>query len=146
MKKILVLCSANSCRSQMAEGYLKFFAGEKALVFSAGIISEGVHNLAIKVMADDNIDISENDSKSIDAFAGTHFDYLITVCNAANQKVSGTISYDHHLHFDIPDPAKVEGSEEERLTAFRKTREIVKKRMLKFIGQVFSSQLVEVSS
>ncbi len=140
-----MLCSANSCRSQMAEGYLKFFAGDNALVDSAGISADGIHAMTIKVMAEDNIDITESESKSVDRFAGNHFDYLITVCNAADQVLPNDISYSNRLHFDIPDPAKVEGSEEVRLKAFRNTREIVKKRMLKFIGQIFTNKAAVVT-
>ena len=135
MKKVLVLCGSNSCRSQMAEGYLQFYAKQWIEVFSAGVREADVHPLTIEVMAEDSIDITHHLSKAYDRFQGQHFDYLITLCDEAKENLPGFIHFDHHLHFDIPDPVEAEGNKEDQLIIFRDVREIVKKRMLRFIGQ-----------
>ena len=83
MKKILVLCTGNSCRSQLAEGYLRHFAGDKALVFSAGVETHGVNPRAIATMKEDGIDISGHSSNNILEYTGIEFDYVITVCDNA---------------------------------------------------------------
>jgi arsenate reductase len=80
MKKILVLCTGNSCRSQMAEGYLRSFAKGKAEIFSAGIEAHGVNPLAVKIMKEDGIDISHQTSNHVDEYKNVDFDYVITVC------------------------------------------------------------------
>ena len=134
MKRVLVLCTGNACRSQMAEGYLNFFAGEKALFYSAGLEDHGLNALAVEVMAEDNIDISDSRSKHYRVFKSLGFDFLITVCDEVNSQLPRNIRADRHLHFSIPDPAKVQGSPEQRLEAFRGVREKVKKHMLRFIG------------
>ncbi|MCB0579831.1 MAG: arsenate reductase ArsC [Phaeodactylibacter sp.] len=135
MKRILVLCTGNSCRSQMAEGYLKFYTQQSAEIFSAGLESHGVNPYAVKAMAEDSIDIAGQHSKPVDVFRGQHFDYLITVCDEATQKMLKGISFREKLHFSIPDPAAFEGEYERKIEEFRRVREIVKKHMLRFIGR-----------
>lgn len=136
MKKILVLCSGNSCRSQMAEGYLNFFAGELAKIKSAGIEGKGVNPLAIKVMAEDNIDISQSSSKTIKKLSEKKFDYLITVCDEVKNKIPSSLKVKKHIHFSIPDPERASStSSKKQLKVFRETREEIKKYMLKFIGK-----------
>ena len=135
MKRILVLCTGNSCRSQMAEGYLKFYTQRGAEIHSAGLESHGVNPYAVKAMEEDSIDITGQHSKPIDVFRGQHFDYLVTVCDEAGQKILKGISYDEKIHFSIPDPAIFKGESEQKLDEFRRVREMVKKRMLKFIGK-----------
>ncbi|MCB0561264.1 MAG: arsenate reductase ArsC [Lewinellaceae bacterium] len=135
MKRILVLCTGNSCRSQMAEGYLKFYTQRGAEIHSAGLESHGVNPFAVKVMEEDSIDISGQHSKPVNVFRGQHFDYLVTVCDEAGQKILKGISYNEKIHFSIPDPATYQGEREHILEEFRRVREIVKKKMLKFIGK-----------
>ena len=135
MKKILVLCTGNSCRSQMAEGYLKFYTQSGAEIYSAGLESHGINPYAIKAMEEDSIDISGQHSKPIRVFRGRHFDYLVTVCDEATHSLLRDITYGEKIHFSIPDPAAFEGGSEEKLEEFRRVREIVKKKMLKFIGK-----------
>ncbi len=86
MKKILVLCTGNSCRSQMAEGYLRHFSGNKAEVYSAGIETHGVNPKAIEVMKEDGVDISKHTSNNIDEYRNVNFDFVITVCDNAREK------------------------------------------------------------
>ena len=83
MKKVLVLCTANSCRSQMAEGYLRQFAGHQYVIYSAGIASHGIHPKAIQMMREDGIDISLQTSNVLDEYAAISFDFIITVCDYA---------------------------------------------------------------
>ncbi len=135
MKKVLVLCTGNSCRSQMAEGYLKYYTRGSAEIASAGLEGHGVNPYAIKAMEEDSIDITGQHSKSFKAFRGQHFDYLITVCDEVSRNILQGISFKDKIHYSIPDPATFEGEEEQMLEEFRRVREIVKKNMLKFIGQ-----------
>ncbi|PSR12741.1 MAG: protein tyrosine phosphatase [Bacteroidetes bacterium] len=136
MKKILVLCTGNACRSQMAEAYLRFFTQGKAEVYSAGINPHAVHPLAISVMREDNIDISNAYSKSVAEFSGENFDYLITVCAHAEEKKPADISAELFYHYDIPDPEEaVEMKVEEPFSVFSNTRELIKREMLRFIGK-----------
>ena len=134
MKRVLVLCTGNACRSQMAEGYLNFYAGDKGQFFSAGLVDHGLHPISIQVMDEDNIDISGNRSKEYSVFKDKHFDFLITVCDEVNTRLPNDLSFRQHLHFSIPDPSKIRGSREQQILAFREVRENVKRSMLKFIG------------
>lgn len=136
MKRILVLCTGNSCRSQMAEGYLKYYTQGAVEVRSAGLESHGVHALTLRVMEEDNIDIAGQYSKTLDAFRGQHFDFLITVCDEASQKLLKGISFGEKIHFSIPDPAAARGDDRQKAEEFRRVREVVKKKMLKFIGKI----------
>ena len=133
MKKILVLCTGNACRSQMAEGYLRFFTQNRTEVVSAGLKPTEVHPLAIEVMNEDNIDISEARSKSVDDFSGESYDFLITVCRKAELQKPADISASVHLHFDIADPEEVAKLQDPK-EAFADARERVKREMLRFIG------------
>lgn len=136
MKKILVLCSGNSCRSQMAAAYLKFFTEGKAEVYSAGLHPTEVKPDTMAAMLDDNIDISHATAKGIEYFSGLSFDYLVTVCEEARLFKPADIHADEHFHFDIPSPyallAEFNGS---AALAFIKTRENIKREMLRFIGR-----------
>src|ERR1044071_873434 len=85
MKKILVLCTGNSCRSQIAEGYLRYFSGEKADIYSAGIETHGVNPRAIATMLEDGIDISGHTSNNVDEYRDIAFDYVLTVCDNAKE-------------------------------------------------------------
>jgi arsenate reductase len=126
MKNILVLCTGNSCRSQLAEGYLSYFAGNKAKIYSAGIETHGVNPKAIQVMAEDHIDISNHTSNHVDEYLSVPFDYVITVCDNANEACPffpGKVERDHQ---NFPDPAKATGSAEEILDEFRRVRDLIK--------------------
>ncbi len=126
MKNILVLCTGNSCRSQIAEGYLRHFAGDKATIYSAGIETHGVNPKAIQVMAEDHIDISSHTSNNVDEYMGIPFDYVITVCDNANEACPYFPGKTKRLHQNFPDPAKASGTPEEVLDEFRRVRDLIK--------------------
>lgn len=126
MKKILVLCTGNSCRSQMAEGYLKYFAGNGAEVYSAGIETHGVNSKAISIMREDGIDISNHTSNHVDEYLSIQFDYVITVCDNAQERCPIFPSSAKKFHYNFSDPAKVIGSEIEVTAAFKKVRDEIK--------------------
>lgn len=128
-KRILFLCTGNSCRSQMAEGFLRHMAGDKFEVFSAGVKPTQVNPLAIKVMAEVGIDISKHISKSAMEFVGQQFDYVITVCDNAKQTCPVFPGNYVKIHWDLEDPAEAQGSEEEKLVVFRKTRDEIGKKI-----------------
>ncbi len=132
---ILVLCAGNSSRSQMAEAYLRFFNDDYGAYHSAGMESHGVHPLTIQVMAEDNIDISQSQSKTYHLFEGIPLTYLITVCDLVRDQIPPKLSFERHVHFSIPDPAQFQGEESEKLQYFREVREMVKQEILRFIGQ-----------
>ena len=126
MKQILVLCTGNSCRSQIAEGYLQFFAGNRAIVYSAGIETHGVNPKAIEVMAEDGINISHHTSNNIDEYAGFPFDHVITVCDNAKENCPYFPTNAQRFHFNFPDPAKATGTPEEIMNEFRRVRDMIK--------------------
>lgn len=132
MKKILVLCHYNTARSQMAEGYLKFFAGNVAMVHSAGIEQKNMHPMAFQIMDEDNIDIKEQRPKLAGEFLKNKYDFLITLCEDIPQHILKRIRTERHFHINVTDPLLRENDLE---AAFRDTREIIKKFVLKFIGQ-----------
>jgi len=127
MKRILVLCTGNSCRSQIAEGYLKHYAKGKAEVYSAGIETHGVNRGAIAVMKEDGIDISNNTSNNIDEYRNIYFDYVITVCDNAKEQCPVFPSTAKMFHQNFPDPAKATGTEDEIMQQFRNVRDEIKK-------------------
>lgn len=133
MKKILVLCTGNSCRSQLAEAYLRHFAGNKAVVYSAGIETHGVNPKAIAVMAEDGIDISHHTSNNVNEYKNIDFDYVITVCDNAKERCPYFPSSAIKFHHDFPDPAKAIGTEEQMLNAFRHAREQIRSYAGKFV-------------
>jgi arsenate reductase len=127
MKKVLVLCTGNSCRSQIADGYLKFFAGEKAAVYSAGVETHGVNPKAIATMAEDGIDISKNTSNNVLEYEDIDFDFVITVCDNARERCPYFPTKAVKFHYNFPDPAKFVGTEEETKAEFARVREMIKK-------------------
>jgi arsenate reductase (thioredoxin) len=135
MKKILVLCTGNSCRSQIAEGYLRHFAKEKAAVFSAGVETHGVNPRAIQTMKEDGIDISGHTSNNVNEYRDIEFDYVITVCDNAKERCPFFPSQAQKFHYNFPDPAKATGSEEEILQQFREVRNLIKKYSEDFVAQ-----------
>ncbi|MGZ3865408.1 MAG: arsenate reductase ArsC [Bacteroidia bacterium] len=126
MKKILVLCTGNSCRSQIAHGYLEHFANGKAEVYSAGIETHGVNPRAIAVMKEDAINISKHTSNNVNEYAAINFDFVITVCDNAKENCPYFPSNAKKFHFNFPDPAKAKGTEEEIMNEFRRVREMIK--------------------
>ncbi len=126
MKNILVLCTGNSCRSQMAEGYLRYFAGNKATVYSAGVIKTMVNPIAEQVMMDDGIDISEHTSNHVEEYLHIPFDYIITVCDHAKETCPVIPGNGQRFHLNFFDPSHVQGTDEERLFLFRRTRDEIK--------------------
>ena len=142
MIKILVLCTGNSCRSQMAEGFLKSFDPQLE-VYSAGTApSERVHPKAVQVMAEAGIDISKGYPKKVDDFIDQAFDYVITVCDSAKETCpvfTGKVK--HRLHIGFDDPAETTGSEEEVLAVFRRVRDEIKRDFSKFYTDHIKSEL-----
>ncbi|MGN6490516.1 MAG: arsenate reductase ArsC [Agriterribacter sp.] len=132
-KKILVLCTGNSCRSQIAEGYLKYFAGNRAEVYSAGVETHGVNPRAIAIMQEDGIDISRHTSNNINEYLDKDFDYVITVCNNAKERCPFFLSKAQKFHYNFPDPAKASGTEEEIMKQFRNVRDQIKAYCRNFI-------------
>ncbi|HMC97578.1 MAG TPA: arsenate reductase ArsC [Flavobacteriales bacterium] len=135
-KRVLVLCTGNSCRSQMAEGYLRHFAQGKAEVFSAGVEAHGVNPRAIAVMQEDGIDISAHTSRTVDAFRDQSFDFVITVCDSAREHCPWFPAKVERLHFDFPDPAKATGTDEGIMTEFRRVRDMIKVYCRSFAGTI----------
>lgn len=134
-KKILVLCTGNSCRSQIADGYLKYFAGDKAAVYSAGIETHGVNPRAIAIMKEDGIDISHHTSNNVDEYQNLDFDFVITVCDNAKEHCPVFPSKAVKLHHNFPDPAKSIGTEEEIMEQFRAVRAEIKTYSKKFVAE-----------
>ncbi len=134
-KTILVLCTGNSCRSQIAHGYLNHFAGGRAYVYSAGIEAHGVNPRAIATMKKDGIDISNHTSNLVSEYENIDFDFVITVCDNAKEKCPYFPSDAQKFHYNFPDPAKARGTEEEIEREFDEVREIIKKYCLSFVNQ-----------
>jgi arsenate reductase len=138
MKNILVLCTGNSCRSQIAEGYLRYFAGNKANIYSAGIETHGVNPKAIQVMADDGIDISMHTSNYVDEYLIIPFDVVITVCDNANEACPYFPGNVQRFHYNFPDPAKATGTPEEIMNEFKRVRDMIKTYANDFVKQHIS--------
>ena len=135
MKKILVLCTGNSCRSQIAEGYLRHFADGKAEVYSAGIETHGVNPRAIATMQEDGIDISGHTSNNVNEYQNINFDFVITVCDNAQENCPYFPGSAQKFHYNFPDPAKAAGSEEEIMEVFRNVREQIKTYCQEFVAE-----------
>lgn len=134
-KKILVLCTGNSCRSQIAEGYLRHFAGNKAEIYSAGVETHGVNPKAIFIMKEDGIDISGHTSNNIDEYYNFDFDYVITVCDNAKENCPFFPTKAQKFHHNFPDPAKATGNENDLLQEFRNIREMIKQYCETFVAE-----------
>ena len=133
MKKVLVLCTGNSCRSQMAEGYLRHFAGQKAEIYSAGVESHGVNPKAIDIMKADHVDISHHTSNIVDEYRHIQFYFLITVCDNAKERCPIFSTKAKKYHHDFPDPAKASGTEAEIEMQFKQVRTMIKDYCKKFV-------------
>lgn len=134
-KKILVLCTGNSCRSQIAEGYLNYFAGKKAEVYSAGLETHGVNPRAVAVMREEGIDISHHTSNNVSEYAAIDFDFVITVCDHAQENCPHFPGTAQKFHHNFPDPAKATGTEAEIMKQFRTVRKQLKKYSAKFVNE-----------
>jgi arsenate reductase len=133
-QRVLILCTGNSARSQMAEGLWRHLGGDRYAVFSAGTRSSQVRPEAIAVMAELRIDLSGHRSKSVDEFAGQPFDLVVTVCDHARVLCPIYPETTRRLHWSFPDPAAVEGSDEHRLAAFRTIRDQIAGQLRAFLA------------
>lgn len=131
--RVLILCTGNSARSQMAEGLLRHEGGDLFEVFSAGTKPTRVRPEAITVMRELGIDIASQRSKSLDEFAGQEFDYVITVCDNAKEICPIFPAKTQRIHWSIEDPAAVAGTEEQRLAAFRRIRDELREHLRGFV-------------
>ena len=135
---ILVLCTGNSCRSQIAHGYLQKFGGDSVHVRSAGTEVHGVNPQAIAIMKEDGIDISHHTSNHVDEYADKVFDYVITVCDNARENCPYIPATTRNLHHNFEDPAKARGTEEEIMGQFRKVRDEIKDYARTFAAQILA--------
>lgn len=136
MKKVMFICTANSCRSQMAEGLAKEYGKGIIEVYSAGIMAAGVHHRASAVMKEIGIDISRQESKEIDVDLLLKMDYVITLCNYAETFCPKIIPGIKRLHWPIKDPVGTSGSEEFIMNDFRRARDKIKEKVLEFIEEL----------
>mgnify|MGYP006244578349 FL=1 len=137
MKKVLVLCTGNSCRSQMAEGYLKVFLIGKAQVYSAGVENHAINENAIKIMRSDGVDISKNTSNHVSEYEHINFDFIITVCDHAHETCPNFFSNRAvRIHKNFFDPSKIE-DEEKLIFGFEKSRNEIKKFCQEFCTTYF---------
>jgi arsenate reductase len=127
--RVLFLCTHNSARSQMAEGLLRHLAGDRFEAFSAGTEATHVRPLAIRAMDEIGVDISGQESKTLERYLSEPFDYVITVCDDANEACPFFSGGRNRLHWSLPDPSAAEGSEEERLAMFRSVRDQLRDRV-----------------
>ena len=132
-KRVLILCTGNSARSQMAEGLLCKLSGNKIEVESAGIAPSSVRPEAIEAMREIEIDISRHRSKSVDEFAGQNFDYVITVCDNAKEQCPAFPGKTKRIHWSFDDPAETDGSEIEKLAVFRRVRDEIREKLNGFV-------------
>lgn len=134
-KRVLILCTGNSARSQMAEGLLRKMAGDKFDVESAGVEPSHVRPQAIAAMNDIGIDISDHRSKSVDEFAGQEFDYVITVCDNANESCPVFPGRTERIHWSFDDPAAALGTENEQIAVFRRVRDEINRKLETFVRE-----------
>jgi len=137
MKNILILCTGNSCRSQIAQGYLENLLKNKAVVYSAGIETHGVNPRAISTMNDDGVDITHHTSNNMKEYLSIPFDYIITVCDHANENCPYFPGNAKRFHYDFPDPAKASGTEEEIMKVFASVRNEIKRYCLDLVKDNF---------
>lgn len=124
--RMLVLCTGNSCRSQMAEGWIRHFAGDKVEVYSAGVEKHGVNEKAVQIMKEAGIDISSHTSNRIDEYEEMNFDVVLTVCDHAKERCPVFPGSSKTFHHDFKDPSKMEGNKEEVLMEFRSVRDKIR--------------------
>jgi len=134
-QRVLILCTGNSARSQMAEGLLRYLAGDQLDVFSAGSKPSTVNPLAIQAMNEHGIDISNHRSKHLSEFLKQPFDYVITVCDNAAETCPLFPGRAERIHWSFPDPASAVGSEEERLQVFRNVRDAIEVQLKAWLAE-----------
>ncbi|MGD8813255.1 MAG: arsenate reductase ArsC [Anaerolineales bacterium] len=135
--RILVLCTGNSCRSQMAEGLFQWLASDEVVAFSAGVEPQGyVHPFTIRVMQEIDIDISQARSKSVDEFLNQSFDFVVTVCDHAAEHCPTFANSTTRIHWPIDDPFTVVGDEATRLEAYRRARDKLRERIESFLTEL----------
>ncbi len=139
-KRVLILCTGNSARSQMAEGLLRCLAGGRVEVFSAGVEQSFVRPQAIEAMRERGIDITNHRSKSVDEFVGQKFDYVITVCDNARERCPVFPGRYERVHWSFDDPAAAEGDAEAVMAVFRRVRDEIEGRLREFTGQALSDE------
>jgi len=132
-KRVLVLCTGNSRRSQMAEGWVRYYARDQAEVYSAGIETHGVNPRAVQIMKEAGVDISHHTSNHIDEYKNLAFDYVVTVCDHAQENCPYFPSNAKRFHNNFYDPSKLKGSEEEIHAAFAKAREEIRSYFQSFV-------------
>jgi arsenate reductase (thioredoxin) len=132
-QRVLFLCTHNSARSQMAEGFLRSFAGDRFEIASAGTQATRVHPLAIRAMADIGIDLSRHTSKVVDELVNVPWEYVITVCDAANEACPVFPKKTNRLHWSFEDPSSATGTEAERLEVFTRVRDAIRQRIRDWI-------------
>ena len=135
-KRVLFLCTGNSCRSQMAEGWLRHLGGEQFDVVSAGTHRVGLNPYAVRVMQESHVDISNHVSERVDPYLEQHFDYVITVCDRAQENCPIFPGASSMQHWSFDDPAKAKGTYEQQLVVFRKIRDEIAERIRHFIKDV----------
>lgn len=135
MKRVLLICTKNSSRSQMAEGLVNHDLAGEFQAFSAGTDPFDVHPVAVAVMGELGIDIAHHRSKSMDEFANEKFDYVITLCDQANESCPVFFGGTQRLHMGFDNPAAVPGSEAEKLSAFRKVRDQIREKVVGFLSK-----------
>jgi arsenate reductase len=132
-RRVLILCTGNSCRSQMGEGWVRHELGDKVEVYSAGTQPSRVHPFAIAVMAEAGVDIASHRSKSLSEFWGQPFDLVVTVCDSAKEACPMFAGAAKQLHESFPDPAGFTGAEEEVIEKFREVRDLIRERLVPLI-------------
>jgi arsenate reductase len=132
-KKVLFLCTHNSCRSQMAEGIVNHFLGDRFQAFSAGTEKTRVNPLAIETLAEIGVDISSHYSKTLDEFSGEKFDHVISLCGSANEQCPIFFGGVRRVHMGFDDPSRTSGTEEEILADFRRVRDEIKERLIAYL-------------
>ncbi|MEL7001528.1 MAG: arsenate reductase ArsC [Bacteroidota bacterium] len=132
-KKLLILCTGNSCRSQIAHGYFEHLGKNHLEIYSAGVETHGVNPKAIATMADDDIDISHHTSNHVDEYENIDFDYILTVCDHAKERCPVFPSKAAKFHYNFPDPAKATGTEEEVNKEFETVRNLIKGYAQRFV-------------
>ena len=137
-KKVLFLCTGNSCRSQIAEAFLRLHGGDLFEVFSAGIKPKPIHPLTYRVMAEVGNDLAGHRSKLVDEFASTDgFQYLITVCDEADKNCPvGLVKANHRMHWPFEDPAAFEGTEDARLAKFHEVRDLIEQKIITWVREL----------
>jgi arsenate reductase (thioredoxin) len=135
-QRVLFLCTGNSARSQMAEAFLRQYGGERFEAHSAGLEPKGLNPLTVKVMSEVGMDLSSHTSKGIDVYFGESLPYLITVCDDADQNCpAGWTGVKTRMHWSFEDPARFEGTKEERLAKFREVRDLIEQKIRAWVAE-----------